>query len=95
MEHILDVIVNTPLGDYPATLTLKEEEGSLHGTLSMLGRSHSFSNGTLQDGAIMLSMAPKTPLGTIAFKATGTFQNGVLDVSTKTRLGKFRIYTKR
>ena len=101
-EKTLGVTVSTPMGDYPAKLRLEihssESESAadslVEGTLSMMGHDHNFRGGKLSEGIITLAMEPSTPLGTVPFKAKGMFTGDTIDISTRTRLGVFRITNK-
>lgn len=94
MKKILDVIATTPLGDYPAKLQLDIDKTDLSGILSIAGFDHSFSGGSLVGEDISLAMKVKTPMGAVSFKASGKLKDDILDCSTKTRLGFFRLRSK-
>jgi len=93
-EKTLGVTVSTPMGDYPAKLRLLIHNNTVDGTLSMMGHDHDFKDGKLCDGIITLAMEPSTPLGTVPFRAKGMFTGDTIDISTRTRLGVFRITSR-
>ncbi len=70
--RIYDIILNTPIGKKTGELKAKIENGKLHGTLSLLGRTEEI-HGTVDDnGKCSLKGKFVTLLKTIDFTADGT-----------------------
>ena len=70
--RIYDIILNTPLGKKTGELKAKIENGKLHGTLSLLGRTEEI-HGTVDDnGKCSLKGKFVTLLKTVDFTADGT-----------------------
>ena len=56
-----NVVVKSPMGDQPSTLTLKAEGGALTGTASAQGNTNPIANGKVDGDAVSWSNSITTP----------------------------------
>lgn len=95
MTKTYDVLVETQMGIKTGSTTLTIEGTSLSGTLTVLGHTNEFSDGTI-DAAGNVAFAGKmwTPFGKIPYTLTGTLIDDKIEALTKSKIGNFKVYTK-
>ena len=66
-----NVVVKSPMGDQPSTLTLKADGGTLTGTASAQGNTNPIANGKVDGDAVSWSNSITTPFPmTLEFSGT-------------------------
>lgn len=95
-SNTYQVIIETPLGDKSGETTLNiEDNGTVSGTLTMMGKTNTFENGTVgEDGSMSFGGLMHTPFGKMPYTLTGTLINGVIDAVSVSKIGSFKIKSK-
>jgi hypothetical protein len=94
-DNTYEIVVCSPMGDIDGKAVLNIDGTALSGTLSLMGKDNVFSNGGIDaDGNVSFKGELSTPIGKMAYTATGTVKDGNVDVSAKTKMGDFAIKSK-
>ena len=90
-----NVVVKSPMGDQPSTLTLKADGGSLTGTASAQGNTNPIANGKADGNNISWSNSITTPFP-MTLEFNGTVDGDNLSGSVKAgSFGSFPFSGKR
>lgn len=85
------VTVDTPIGQQEGSLTLKEENGSLSGTLTNSKGTFDFSDGTVDGNEVHFTTKIKTPMGRLKAKVSGKVDGDRFEGKAKLPLGSAEI----
>jgi predicted TIM-barrel fold metal-dependent hydrolase len=94
MDSTYEVLVSTPMGEFPGKVSLNIDGNNLSGVLSLLNNDNKFNDGTIEDGKVTFSGELKTPMGKMTYNVTGTFIDGKIDAVAKTKMGNLKIKSK-
>ena len=90
-----DVLLATPMGELPGTVSLVIAGSDLSGNLVLLGKSNPFRHGTIDgQGNTAFQGELQTPLGTMHYSVTGSLRQGKIQAIAKTKLGDLRISSR-
>lgn len=89
-----EVLVSSPMGEFPGKVRLNIEGTALSGVLSLLNNDNPFSGGIITDGKVAFSGDLKTPMGKMPYSVAGTFIDGIIDAVAKTKMGDLAIKSK-
>ena len=83
------------MGAMDGKVTFTVDSGNLSGTIYFMNNENAFSGGTIdQDGNVAFKGDLKTPIGKMAYTITGTFINGQINATAKTKMGDLAIKSK-
>lgn len=90
------VFIETPLGVKPGETTLNiDENGSVSGSLTMMGHTNTFENGKVtEEGRMEFGGMMWTPFGKMPYTLEGTLINGKINSVSHSKLGTFKIYSE-
>lgn len=89
------IVVKSPMGDQPSTLSLKADGGALTGTQSAQGQSQPIANGKVDGMTVSWSNSITTPMP-MTLEFTGTVDGDTLNGSVKAgAFGSFPFTGKR
>lgn len=77
MGWSFDVVLHSPLGPRPGTLTLYEN-GAGRSTLALLGTDNPIAESAVSGNRIAFSGSVETAVGTREYRAAATVENGTL-----------------
>lgn len=89
------VKMKTPMGLKKGELTLKSMDEKLSGTMTVLGKTQTFENGTTQGDAFCFSGTLKTAITLLNYTCEGTVNGDALTASVKTQKGEFALQGSR
>jgi hypothetical protein len=90
-----NVVVKSPMGDQPSTLTLKADGGTLTGTASAQGNTNPIANGKVDGDAVSWSNSITTPFP-MTLEFAGKVEGDTLNGSVKAgSFGSFPFSGKR
>jgi hypothetical protein len=90
-----NVVVKSPMGDQPSTLTLKADGGTLTGTASAQGNTNPIANGKVDGDAVSWSNSITTPFP-MTLEFSGKVEGDSLSGSVKAgSFGSFPFSGKR
>lgn len=89
------VVITSPVGDIDGTVTLNIDGTKLSGSLTAMGKSGEFENGTVNaDGSFECSGILESPMGKMQYTLTGTLREGKVNAVAKTKMGELKITSK-
>lgn len=89
------VVITSPVGDIDGTVTLNIDGTKLSGSLTAMGKSGEFENGTVNaDGSFECSGILESPMGKMQYTLTGTLSEGKVNAVAKTKMGELKITSK-
>ena len=89
------VVITSPVGDIDGTVTLNIDGAKLSGSLTAMGKSGKFENGTVNaDGSFECSGILESPMGKMQYTLTGTLSEGKVNAVAKTKMGELKITSK-
>lgn len=95
MTNTYTVIVETPMGEKEGSTTLNIENGVVSGTLTLLGKTNEFADGTIDEaGNVEFGGKMHTPFGKMPFTLKGTLIDGQIEAITYSKIGNFKIRSK-
>jgi hypothetical protein len=90
-----ELVLSTPMGNLDGSATLTADGTTLSGSLSFMGGSHQFTDGTLDaDGNLTIKGEAPMPMGSMQFTIVGTLIDGVINAVAKTAQGDIPIRSK-
>ncbi len=90
-----NVVVKSPMGDQPSTLTLKADGGTLTGTASAQGNTNPIANGKVDGDTVSWSNSITTPFP-MTLEFTGKVEGDTLNGTVKAgSFGSFPFAGKR
>lgn len=90
-----EVVITSPVGDIDGTVTLNIDGAKLSGSLTAMGKSGKFENGTVNaDGSFECSGILESPMGKMQYTLTGTLHEGKVNAVAKTKIGELKITSK-
>lgn len=90
-----EVVITSPVGDIDGTVTLNIDGAKLSGSLTAMGKSGEFENGTVNaDGSFECSGILESPMGKMQYTLTGTLREGKVNAVAKTKMGELKITSK-
>ena len=90
-----EVVITSPVGDIDGTVTLNIDGAKLSGSLTAMGKSGKFENGTVNaDGSFECSGILESPMGKMQYTLTGTLSEGKVNAVAKTKMGELKITSK-
>jgi predicted TIM-barrel fold metal-dependent hydrolase len=94
MDSIYEVIISTPMGNFPGKAILNIDGTALSGILSIMNNDNKFTGGKIEDGKVTFSGELKTPMGKMPYTVTGNLIDGKIDAVAKTKLGELAIKSR-
>lgn len=91
MKTTFHAALRTPKGIQNGMITFIEDNGTLRGSISALGRKNYFKNGKKSGKTFELSGTLSAGFYSLGYTATGTFDNDTLSATASTKIGTFQI----
>lgn len=91
MKSTFNAALRTPKGIQKGIITFIDENGSLHGSISALGRKNYFKNGKINGKAFELSGTLSAGPFSLGYTAKGTLDRDSVSATATTQFGTFRI----
>lgn len=94
MNGTYSITIYTPIGPQQGSLSLHADDGTLTGTIRILGNQKAF-RGTADENRFTFSSVFQNPMVRLAFTARGLVKDGILDAVAETNFGPMKMKGKR
>lgn len=94
MEKSYNITIQTPLGNENGKIIFIINNGTLNGTLEIMGSKNNFSNGEIRDNTFEFSGEIRKLITKRPYKVNGTFEDNSLTAFADTKYGLLSIKGK-